>query len=79
MLQTLLIILLSLLSTSCAAKELEARRLEHVCLFEMVEEICKEREGVFWFKISPREGELDVGTVKCYKKPRKEVRFTCKD
>lgn len=72
-----IVVLSLLLSLGCAAKETESRRLEHVCIFQKVEKICKERDGVFWLKIQERENELDLATVKCYDDVKKEYRFTC--
>lgn len=70
--------LLSLLfSVSCAAKSTETRIVEHTCIFQKVEEICKERDGVMWLKITERENEADLAVVKCYKNSEKVIKFTC--
>lgn len=77
MFRTSLVIIMCLLSIGCAAKDTEARRVEHVCIFHEVEKICKDRDGVKWLKITERENELDLATVKCYDNEKKEYRFTC--
>lgn len=78
MLQKALIILLSALSVSCAAKTEEARRLEHVCIFEMAVKLCEDKGGIANLKITIRENEGDLAVVRCYKSKKVE-RFTCHD
>lgn len=80
MLRTILMLLLSALATSCAAKSPEVRLEEHKTIFACAEQICKERAGIKWMKIIDRENERDLLLIRCWDaKDHRAERYVCQD